>query len=166
MQHEKLRYQPNKLGQLLTIGGMVFMVIALFRVINIFRYTNKVTLGLVTPTIMLGVEILVAIFIMLLSFLLSEKFKTYTASWLPVGIGLTAYSIVKIFLYPIQLFNKLNEMIALEEPVTINPNIWLTTIIILLSVSALLYLAATIITYIKVKQLKQYQEELDGQNAK
>ncbi|HHW79423.1 MAG TPA: hypothetical protein GX742_01325 [Acholeplasmataceae bacterium] len=166
MLYEKLRYQPNKKSQLLIIGGMAFMVYALFKVINVYRYTNQSTAGIIAPTLSLGIEILIAIFVMLLSFLLSEKFKSYDAKWNKVGFILAIYSFVKIFIFPIIVYNKFNELIDEGQTIKYNPKSWLIIVIVCLVISSILFLVGTIINVIKSKQLKKYFEELDSSNAK
>lgn len=165
MQHEKLRYQPNKLSQILVMGGMAFMVFALFKVINVYRYTNQTTTGIILPNIFVGVEILVAIFIMLTSFLLGEKFKTYDKKWLPVGVVLTIYPIVKIFIFPIKLYKKIvetNEFLIssnLANEIKYNPQRWFIVVVVSLIVSSVLYFIGTIISYKKTNQLEEYYKE-------
>lgn len=166
MHYEKLRYQPNKKSQLLIIAGMAFMVYALFKVINVYRYTNMSTAGIIVPTLGLGIEILIAIFVMLLSFLLSEKFKSYDARWNKVGFMLAIYSFVKIFIFPIIVYNKFNKLIDEGQTIKYNPKSWLTVVIVSLVISSALYLAGTIINVIKSQQLKKYYEELDSSDAK
>ncbi|MGI6781227.1 MAG: hypothetical protein ACOX56_00070 [Acholeplasmataceae bacterium] len=158
--YEKLRYQPNRVSQWLIMGGMIFMVIALFSVINVYRYTTLTTAGIILPNIWVGIEILVAIFVMLISFLLGEKYKTYDKSWHWVGFALTAYSLIKIFIFPIILYNKFLDMIADGEIIKYKPKQWLALVIICLVVSAALYLAGTLLSIKKTGQLGKYYEEL------
>lgn len=183
MQHEKLRYQPNKLSQMYIYGGMVFMVFALFKVINVYRYTNQSVAGIILPDIFVGVEILVAVFVMLTSFLLGEKFKTYDRKWLPVGVALTLYSLVKIFIYPFKLYGKFNELITSGQTVSFKTPIWMklinkvlellkletrlvydskTWLIIVISslvLSSALYFLGTLTSYKKTKRLEAYYKE-------
>lgn len=163
MQNEKLRYQPNKKSQLLVMIGMILMLVALFLVINVFKYTNlEKEERLIKPTIGLGIEILIAIFVLLLSFLLGEKFKTYEEKWLYVGVALTAYPIVKIFIYPIKIYKRFNVIINAGYEIKYVPSRWLITVIALLVTSSIFYLMATITSYIKINQLKQYYKELES----
>lgn len=165
MQHEKLRYQPNKLSQLLVMGGMVFMVFALFKVINVYRFTTLTKTAIILPNIYVGIEILVAIFVMLTSFLLGEKFKSYDKKWLPVGLVLTIYSVVKIFIYPIKLYKEIveiNEFLIssnLEHEIIYNPQRWFIIVVVSLIVSSILYFIGTLISYKKTNQLEQYYKE-------
>lgn len=167
MQNEKLRYQPNKKSQLFIMLAMVLMVIALFLVINIFRFSrNEVPERFIAPNIFLGIEILVAIFAMLLSFLLGEKFKTYDEAWLKVGVGLTIYPLIKIFLYPISLFNRMKQIISLGYPLKQDPLIWFISVLVLLILSSTFYFIGTFINYQKVKALKEYYKEVGIDDAK
>jgi len=183
MQHEKLRYQPNKLSQLLVMGGMIFMVFALFKVINVYRYTNQSVAGIILPDIFVGIEILIAIFVMLASFLLGEKFKSYDRKWLPVGVALTIYPLVKIFIYPIKLYEKFNELITSGQIVSFKTPIWMklvnkilelfkmetrmvydskTWLIIVISalvLSSVLYFLGTLTSYKKTNRLEAYYKE-------
>lgn len=167
MQNEKLRYQPNKKAQMFVMIAMIFMAVALFRVINVFRYTNLEVEGrLIKPNLFLGLEILIAIFATLLSFLLGEKYKTYDFKWSFVGIGLTIYPLVKIFIYPIILFNRFQGMIVEGYQIKYKPVSWLIITIVLLVLSSVFYFIGTYINFVKIKQLKQYYKELETSNAK
>ena len=161
MQYEKLRYQPNKVSQTFTLLGLVFMSYALFKVINVYRYVTTSNLGIIEPKIILGIEILVSIFVMLLSFLASEKVSTYDKNWLWVGVGLTIYPIVKIFLLPISLYKQFNTMIEAGETIKYNPTSWLIVVIVTLVISSLCYAYGTYVNYVKTRQLDEYLKELN-----
>lgn len=166
MQNEKLRYQPNKRSQLFVMLAMVFMVIALFMVINAFRYhRDESQIRQILPNIGLGIEILISIFVMLLSFLVGEKFKTYDKKWTYIGFTLSVYAVVKIFIYPIKLFKRFNEMIAADIVIKYKPVLWITTVISLLALSAILYFLGSLTNYFKVKKLEYYYKELEVSEA-
>ena len=165
MQYEKLRYQPNKLSQLLTVLGMAFMTFALFKVINVYRYVSTTTSGIINPSMSIGFEILIAVGIMLISFLASEKFKSYDYKWGFVGIGLTAYPIVKIFIFPLSLNKTMIQLEEIGQGGKTNPTVWLWTVIGSLIVSALFYGAGTVIAMIKNNQLREYYKELNSSDA-
>lgn len=164
MKYEKLRYQSNKIAQLLMMLGMILMVIALFRVINVFRLEVRVPNkpSNISSTIWLGVEILIAIFVMLLSFLASERLKSYDKKWLPVGAALVVYPLVKIFLYPIRLNKIMRQMIADGIEIDYKPQSWLIITILLLVLSAVCYALSLYSAYVKIKQLDTYYEELNA----
>lgn len=162
MQNEILRYQPNKRSRNFVMIAMVFMVVALFMVINAFRYhRDENEIRLILPNIWLGIEILVAIFVMLLSFLLGEKFKTYDKKWTYVGFSLTAYSVIKIFIYPIKLFKRFNVMINAGVEIKYNPYKWLITVISFLAFSAIFYFLGSITNYFDAAKLDNYYKELE-----
>ncbi|HKL94882.1 MAG TPA: hypothetical protein VJ845_00485 [Haploplasma sp.] len=165
MQYEKLRYQPNKLSQLLTVLGMAFMTFALFKVINVYRYVSTTTSGIINPSMSIGFEILIAVGIMLISFLASEKFKSYDYKWGFVGIGLTAYPIVKIFIFPLSLNKTMIQLKEAGQVLKVNPTTWLWTVIISLIISAVFYGLATTIAIIRNNQLRQYYKELNSSDA-
>lgn len=165
MQYEKLRYQPNKKSQLLAIIGMALMTFALFKVINVYRYVNTTTTGIITPTIWVGIEILVGIGVMLLSFLASEKLKSYDRNWAFVGIFLTVYPLAKIFMLPLSLNKTMRQMIASGDVIKYNPTVWLVTVITVLVLSAVCYAFATVIAFKKTNQLEQYYKELNSSDG-
>lgn len=163
MQHEKLRYQPNKKSQMISILGIVFMIFALFKVINVYKFVRFGSQnGVILPSFWLGVEILVAIIVMLVGFLASEKFKSYDKNWVYVGIGLTLYSFVKIFLLPLSLNKTIKQLIAEGHTFKLNPTTWLVTVILSLALSTICFGAATFIAYKKNAELAQYYEELNS----
>ena len=165
MQYEKLRYQPNKISQLLVILGMAFMTFALFKVINVYRFVSDTTVGIINPKMSIGIEILVSVGIMLLSFLASEKFKSYDYKWGFVGIGLTIYPIIKIFMFPLSLNKTMIQLEEIGQGGKTNPTVWLWTVIGSLIVSALFYGAGTVIAMIKNNQLREYYKELNSSDA-
>lgn len=165
MKYEKLRYQSNKFAQLFMMIGMIFMVLALFRVINVYRFTpiqeSPDSRNVIAANIWVGLEILVAIFVMLLSFLAGERFKAYDKKWIPVGIGLTVYPLVKIFMFPLSLNKLLKEKIADGAQIKQNPTTWVIGVIIFLVLSSIFYAISTYIAYTKNKQLDIYYKELN-----
>lgn len=162
MQYEKFRYQPNKKSQLLSLLGIAFMIFALFKVINVYKFIRfGAQNGVITPTSSLGVEILVAIIVMLVAFLMSEKLKSYDKNWLYVGVAVTLYSFVKIFILPLSLNKTIRVMIADGHTFKFNPTTWLITVIVSLAISAVCFGVATYIAYVKTNQLQQYYKEME-----
>lgn len=139
---DKMRYQVNSLSFGLVMLSLIPSVISLFSII---------TPPEVVPTFTTGLEILLSILLLLLTFLGGEKAKAYQKNW---GISLIIFACVhllRIFLEPLKLY-KLAQLTQAQF-------MWI--MIEIISASALL-VTAGVITIIKHNQLMKHLKEVEN----
>jgi len=94
---DKMRYQPNKSGYALVLLGLVFSIIALFSII---------TPPTIRPNFRIAMEILINIFLMLLTFLAAERCKVYSRQWAIIAIVFAGIHVLRIFWVPTYLLSR------------------------------------------------------------
>lgn len=92
---DKMRYQVNSLSFGLVILSLFPSVISLFAII---------TPSTVGSTFTTGVEILLSILLLLVTFLAGEKAKAYQKKWGIALIVIAAIHILRIFFEPLKLY--------------------------------------------------------------
>ncbi|MCF7930311.1 MAG: hypothetical protein K9L02_02250 [Acholeplasmataceae bacterium] len=139
---DKMRYQVNSLSFGLVMLSLVPSVISLFSII---------TPPAVVPTFSTGIEILLSILLLLLTFLGGEKAKAYQKKWGIALIGFAGMHLVRIFLEPLKLF-KLAQLSQAQF-------IWIVIEIVL---ACVLLVVAGVITIIKHDQLMKHLKEVEN----
>jgi amino acid transporter len=148
---DKLRYQTNSSAYLLVMLSVVFSVISLFILITYDSYGTLDKPYFVKPDFRIGLEIVLGIVMMLVTFLAAEKVKFYSRIWGFYGLSILALiNIVRIFNIPFYAFEK----------------VWITERIRLISIlgfaiSAICLIIAAIITTRKIIVLTQHLKELN-----
>jgi hypothetical protein len=159
IEKEMLRYRPNKASGNSAIFGMICAVVALSIVYsNIKRGVDW----------RIGIDILGAIIILLGSFMASEEMKAYSKQWSYISFGLAALSVVRIFTYPLYLYNYTYEATVITYNAdgsikstakvlnhALNAGLF-TAVIILLCLAAFFYILAGIISLYRGKALREY----------
>jgi hypothetical protein len=147
---DKMRYQKNSSSYRLVLLSLITGMIGLFTVIN---YDQFITIGenmRIIPNLRVGVEILLGILMMLLTFLGAEKVKLYDPKWSFYGIFILAgVNVFRIFYLPV--YAKSQGWI---------PNGTMITVMIYYAITAGLLIAAGIISARKVIILTKYMKEM------
>lgn len=147
---DKLRFQYNKLSQLLVLLGLGFVTIGMFLLITFNNYSDDNQIKVI-PDFYIAIDIVFGILNLLVLFLASEKVKYYDKNWSLFGVFIMAVlNLVRIFLTPLYAFNKG----------------WLTsgrltTIIILLALGVVSLVASGIIATRKYLLLSNHKKELN-----
>ena len=148
---DKMRYQTNSLGYLLVMLSLVLSIISLFTLITYDEFTIVGDRVRVIPDLRIGLEIGLAIVLMLMTFLAAEKVKYYSLFWSGTGLFfLGAINILRIFNIPLYAYS--NQWI---------PDNIKTISIIEFAVSGALLLIAGIISLRKVLLLKHHMKAID-----
>ena len=146
---DKLRFQYNKLSQLLVILGLVFVTVGMFLLITFDNYSDDNPIKVI-PDFYIALDIVFGIINLLVLFLASEKVKYYDKNWSLFGVFImAALNLVRIFLTPLYAFNK--EWLTRGR---------LTLIIILLALGVVSLVFAGVIATRKYLLLSKHQKEL------
>lgn len=94
---DKMRYQPNKSGYALILLGLTLSIVALFAII---------TPPTIRPNFRIAMEIMINIFLMLLTFLAAERCKVYSRDWAIVSIVFAGIHVLRIFWVPTFLLSR------------------------------------------------------------
>lgn len=78
---QKMRYQKNQLSYAIVLVSMMLSLVALFVLINYDSFQAALGSQRVAPDMRVGLEILVGILVLLVSFLAAEKLKCYDPIW-------------------------------------------------------------------------------------
>lgn len=78
---QKMRYQKNGLSYAIVLVSMILSLVALFVLINYDSFESALGSQRVVPDMRVGLEILVGILALLVSFLAAEKLKCYDPVW-------------------------------------------------------------------------------------
>ncbi|MDD4184615.1 MAG: hypothetical protein WC251_02535 [Candidatus Izemoplasmatales bacterium] len=149
---DKMRYQTNSLGYWLVFLSLALSIIALFTLITYDEFVSVGTPVRVAPDLRIGLEIALAIVLMLTTFLAAEKVKYYHPFWSGAGLfGLAALNFLRIFNIPLYAFD--NSWIP--------ERIKILTIIEFALAGALL-IAAGFISLRKVLLLKHHMKAIDN----
>lgn len=149
---DKMRYQKNSFAYLFVLLSLVTGMIGLFTVIN---YDQFITVGdnmRVVPNLRVGIEILIGIIVMLMTFLGAEKVKLYDPKWSFYGIFILAgVNVFRMFYLPIYAKNQ-----------GWIPNSTMVTVMIYYAITAGLLVVAGVISTRKVIMLTNYMKELNN----
>lgn len=105
---DKLRYQTNSSAYLLVMLSVVFSIISLFILITYDSYGAYDTPFFVKPDFRIGLEIVLGIVMMLMTFLAAEKVKYYSKPWGFYGLFLIAgVNVFRIFNIPFYAYDNL-----------------------------------------------------------
>lgn len=78
---QRMRYQPNTLSYAIVMLSIILSLIAMFTLINFDSFLPDLGAQRVAPDLRIGMEILIAIVSLLVSFLAAEKLKYYDPIW-------------------------------------------------------------------------------------
>ncbi len=148
---DKMRYQTNSLSYVLVMLSVVFSLIALFTLITYDSYGKGKNPLRVVPDYRIGLEIALAITLLLVTFLAAEKVKYYDRFWSNYGLFILA---------GINFFRIFNIPLYADKKGWI-PNQVMINSIIEFIISVVLMLLAGIIAMRKVNLLKNYMKEID-----
>ena len=169
MSVDKMRYQPNKSSYLLALLSVVFILIAGFISITFVEYgTGDYNVALVIPDIWTALDILLIIFVFLITFLCAEKMKSYKLGYAIGMMAIAVLNLARIFYLPlmnhITYLNSVTEWNELGNPPGFvfeglaTGSFWL--VIISLVIGIALQAAAGVIAYQKTKKLHKHIREL------
>lgn len=96
LQVEMDRYRPNKMS-------FWFCMLAIIIMCLVFCFNYE---AISKSTVMTTVDIITNIILLLFIFLASEKLKAYDINWSYVTIGMAVLNLIRIFIYPLSLFNE------------------------------------------------------------
>jgi hypothetical protein len=142
----------NSLGYWIVLLSLVVSIVATFTLITYDEFTGSGDSVRVAPDLRIGLEIALAIVLMLTTFLAAEKVKFYSPFWSGIGLfGLAAINILRIFNIPFYAFDKG------WIPQTIK-----SRTIIEFVISGSLLVIAGVVSYRKVLLLKHHMKAIDA----
>ena len=147
---DKMRFQYNKLGQLLILLGLAFTTIGMFMLITFDTFGAQETKRVI-PDFVIALDIVFGIVNMLVLFLASEKVKNYDKHFSLYGVFMMA---------------ALNIVRLLYTPNYANNKGWLTegrfiSVIVIMAIGALLLILAGIISLRKYLLLEKHRKEIE-----
>ncbi len=150
---DKMRYQKNASAYMLVLISLITGMIGLFTLINYDRFITEGAQNMrVIPNLRVGIEILLGIIMMLMTFLSAEKIKMYDRKWSFYGVfTLAGINIFRMFFLPVY---------AKEQGWI--PNGTMLLVMALYAVTASLLIAAGIISIRKVIMLRNHMKELNS----
>lgn len=149
-QVDKLRFQNNKVSQLLVIGALAFLTIGMFRLINYDDYASFEPKKVI-PDFYIALDIAFGILNLLILFLASEKVKYYDKNWSLFGVFIMAtLNLIRIFLTPIYALNKSFLSIGVYIQITV-----------LMSIGVIMLLIAGIFATQKYLKLSHHKREIE-----
>jgi hypothetical protein len=160
---DKMRVQENKLSSSLVLISLILSLIALFTMINFDQFIDDGVNIRVVPNMRIGIEIAIAITLMLLTFMASEKVKYYDAFWSRYGLFILAgINFLRIFNIPFYIFGKYDETMV---PMITAQSFYF--VIVEFFISALLLTFAGGIALKRVTLLQKHLKEIKahGHNA-
>lgn len=143
---DRMRYQTNQIGYSLTLLSLAVSLVSLFTLITFNEYSSVENPIRVVPDYRIGIEISVAIILMLVTFLAAEKVRYYHPFWSCYGLFVLAgINVLRCFNIPAYAFEKgwIREQTK-----------WVT--MIEFAIAAALLIAAGILSLIKVIQLRRH----------
>jgi hypothetical protein len=161
------RYKKNKLGANLALLGLVFQCLYFMLI-----YGYKATIltdgsGTFTKfcSIDIGLSVILTLVTLLVSFLASEGVKGYNKTYCIYLLVLAVIQIAKIFGLPLYGYN--HGLLTVNyfglEPSTPGVNgIEFAILIVYLVASAACYIAAAVISYIKITQLNKHEAAVES----
>lgn len=151
---DRLRFTKNKLSANLTLLAIVFDALYF---VNIYQSD----VGTYYYRLIIGVSIVYNLLFMLTAFLASEGVKSYKMGYSFVLVALGIGQIVRIFILPMSARSATVVLSDVEEIVMGGRQFtWVCTCLV---VSAVLCIAAGIISYVKTSTLTRYLAELESQ---
>ena len=149
---DKMRYQKNTSAYGLVLLSLVTGMIGLFTLINYDQFLTVGTNMRVVPNLRVGIEILIGIIVMLMTFLGAEKVKLYDPKWSFYGIFVLAgINVFRIFNLPIYAKNQ-----------GWIPTSTMVAVMVYYAISAGLLIFAGVISARKVIILKHHMKELNS----
>ena len=149
---DKMRYQKNSSAYGLVLLSLVSGMIGLFTLINYDQFLTVGTNMRVVPNLRVGIEIMLGIIMMLMTFLGAEKIKIYEPKWSFYGIFILAgLNVFRIFNLPI--YAKSQGWI---------PTGTMVAVMIYYAVTAGLLIVAGVISTRKVIILRKHMKELSS----
>ncbi|MDD3113798.1 MAG: hypothetical protein WCR28_00970 [Candidatus Izemoplasmatales bacterium] len=148
---DRMRFQTNQIGYALTLLSLAISLISLFTLITYDEFSSGEDPIRVIPDLRFGIEISLAIVLMLMTFLAAEKVRYYHPFWSIYGLFVLAgINLLRIFNIPFYAFEKgwireSTKMVTIIE----------------FAVSAGLLVIAGIVSLIKVLQLRQHLKETE-----
>ncbi|MCR3905638.1 MAG: hypothetical protein NUK62_01225 [Tenericutes bacterium] len=149
---DKMRYQKNTSAYGLVLLSIVTSLVALFTMINYDTFSSGEGSMRVAPDLRVGLEIALAIVLMLTTFMAAEKVKYYDPKWSLIGLFVLAgVNFLRIFNLPVYAFNK-----------GWIPAATMSIVMIEFAVTAGLLVLAGILSTRKVIILHKHMKELDA----
>ncbi len=143
---QMMRYQANKLSYGI---GFLALISTLFYLFPILNAADKFLNNQSDIAFLIAVKILANIFIFLMTFLSVEKMKAYSVSFSILMIVFGGLNIVRIFIFPLMFYTK--------DYITGGK---FTYLVIVLIISAALYIFSGVVSYIKSTMLKKYLKRI------
>lgn len=163
LQVDMLQYRSNSVATTTGYIGLIGLIVGfcfLYSTITVNMNHHIALFGYDNAGIWCGVDIFINIGMMLFTFLTISRMKVYDKNWGIVGICLGVFQVVRLFFYPLALFN------ANTESTTVLPG-WLFTMqVICYIVFGVCMIAAGIVTIILAKILNDYRAELGKKEAR
>lgn len=154
VKRDRLRFTKNKLSANLTLLAIVFDALYF---VNIYQSD----VGTYYYRLIIGISIVYNLLFMLAAFLSSEGVKSYKMGYSYVLVALGIGQIVRIFILPLSAKNAVVTLSEVEEIVMGGSQFaWVCFCLI---ASAVLCIAAGVISYIKTSTLTKYLAELEAQ---
>jgi purine-cytosine permease-like protein len=149
---DKMRYQKNSSAYGLVLLSLITGMIGLFTLINYDQFITEGDLNMrIIPNLRVGVEILIGIIMMLMTFLGAEKVKLYDYKWSFYWIFVLAgVNVFRIFNLPIY-----------AEKQSWIPETTMYIVMAFYAVTAGLLIAAGVISSRKVIILRNHMKELN-----
>lgn len=148
---DKMRFQYNKLGQLLILLGLAFATIGMFMLITYDTFGKGGETTRVVPDFVIALDIVFSIINMLVLFLASEKVKYYDKHFSLYGVFIMAgLNIIRLLYTPFYAYQK--EWLSQSR---------LITILIMMIIGALLLIASGVISARKYLLLQKHQKEIE-----
>lgn len=148
---DKMRFQYNKLGQLLIIFGLAFATIGMFMLITYDNFGSGGETRRVVPDFVIALDIVFGIINLLVLFLAGEKVKYYDKWFSLYGVFImAALNLIRTFLTPVYALNKG----------------WLTQgrftlIVVMMIIGTLFLIASGIISARKYLLLSKHKKEIE-----
>jgi|GEM_PF-5000173 len=163
---DKMRFQTNKQGYLITMLAVAILLIAGFMTINFSIYDDvglRMPLFQFIPNIHTAFDIVFIIVSLLTLFLTAEKLKFYKKGYVYTIFVVALFTIIRIFYVPLMGLQQYNEHIY-ADPVNEINRLGLSTarfiwVLILMVIAAALQVVAGVITFIKIRKLEKHFEK-------
>jgi general stress protein CsbA len=153
---DKMRFQQNKFSANFVLLGLVLSLIGLFTMINFNQYIVSGTNIHVIPDMRIGIEIGVAIVLMLMTFMASEKVKFYDTFWSYYGLFILAgINLLRIFNIPFYIYGIYDSTI--EPMITKTAFRW---VVAAFALSSICFTIAGLMALKRVKTLNKYIKEM------
>lgn len=143
IEKEMLRYRPNNISKNITLLALACVIAGFSTIYGYIKTVDWKT----------GMDIIGGILIMLFSFTASIEMSSYSKKWSYVIFGVAALTIIRIFIYPMQL------VIPNSKGIQVLDNVRFTAVVILYVVAAILYVIAGVLTIYRGAALRAYLKE-------